>query len=450
MKHLLEDLQIKDEQRFRQSTGTPRRSPRSRKRWLIGLFLLSAAAGGSVYFAKTRAIPVDVLTVPPLFEADAAGPTLTAGGYVKDPKVVYVVPRVAGRIVSLTVKEGDEVKAEDLIALLDTRDLQQEVGEARANVDQAGANLEKLRAGSRPEEISEAKAKLQAAVFARERSKKELSRSTALFREGVLSEQLFDQARTEDLINEKNADATRQSLALIEAGARKEEIQMAEAALAATRARLEAAKNRLGYAEVRAPISGRVLKKLRETGDYVSPDVPFVQGYDTVAVGSPVVSVAARERQEVSADINETDLSKVSLHQPVEITPNAYPSETFHGSVTQISPHADKNKNTIEVKATFEQSAKTLPYDMSVKLRFLRSASRPARRAPPLPSGAVLRKDGKHFVFLVVDSRAVLRQVETAPEQDGRLSLVSGVAEGDQVITSQIAAIKQGSKVVPR
>ena len=198
---------------------------------------------------------------------------------------------------------------------------------------------------------------------------------------------------------------TRQSLALIEAGARKEEIEMAEAALAATRARFETAKNRLGYAEVRAPISGRVLKKFRETGDYVSPDVPFVQGYDTVAVGSPVVSVAARERQEVSADINETDLSKVSIHQPVEIIPNAYPSETFRGSVTQISPHADKNKNTIEVKATFEQSTKTLPYDMSVKLRFVRSASRPARRVPTLSAEAVLRKDGKHFVFLVVDSR---------------------------------------------
>src|SRR5512140_3909376 len=142
------------------TTRTPRTTGgsvwRRRSRWLGALLVLPLAAGGWA-IAAGRGVAVEVVAAVPASTAASRAPALTAGGYVKSSKVVYVVPRVSGRISSLLVREGDLVHEGSLIAELDATDLENELAEARANLALAEATLGKLRHGSRPEEIQEQK-----------------------------------------------------------------------------------------------------------------------------------------------------------------------------------------------------------------------------------------------------------------------------------------------------
>lgn len=378
MKELLQGLQI-DREQPRPSAVTP---PRSRG-WagrlaLSGAVLAIALMTPWWYFSRTKEAPTHPSTVAVPAGPDTPAPALTAAGYVRAARIVYVVPRVAGRIASLHVQEGDDVRAGDVIAVIDGRDLQQEVDEARAGDALAQANLRTLEAGSRLEEIGQARAEVQAVALATEKAARDLARARTLFDAGALSARDLDHAATASQVEEKNLESARQVLARLEAGPRTEEIEAAKAARAATRARLISANNRLGYARVVAPTAGRVLRKFRNAGDFVSPDIPYIEGSATIAAGSPIVLLGDVDHQEVSVDINETDIARVSLHQAVEISPNAYPAEVAHGLVTRVSPRADRNKNTIEVTVSLQKPAKVLPYDTSVKLRFA-SQGRDAR-----------------------------------------------------------------------
>ncbi|HLA79481.1 MAG TPA: efflux RND transporter periplasmic adaptor subunit, partial [Vicinamibacteria bacterium] len=268
-----------------------------------------------------------------------------------------------------------------------------------------------------------------------------------LFQAGIVSAQALDQARTEHQVGEGNLEAARQVLARVEAGPRREDIAAAGAGLTAARARWIGASHRLEYAKVRAPIAGRVLKKFRNAGDFVSPDTPHLEGYETVAVGSPVVSLADLGRQQVSVDVNQTDIARIALHQRVEVSSQAYPEDVWVGSVTQISPRADKNKNTIEVKVTLEAAARVLPYDMSVKLDFLGQAPASGSSAVRIPAAALVEKEGRHVVFVVADSRASERPVEVGARQDEMVALTKGLVEGDRVIVSGLDQLKDGSPI---
>jgi len=175
VKELLEGLQIDTERRspvpVRRSRALPRRTLLT-----VPALLAAPLALGAWYAASSRPAAVEVFTVPSAAGPGAPAPTLTAGGYVRAARVVYVAPRVSGRLASLSVKEGDEVQAGDLIAEIDSRDLEQETAEARANYELAQASLSKMQAGSRPEEIAEARARVQAVARATQKAEREAAR----------------------------------------------------------------------------------------------------------------------------------------------------------------------------------------------------------------------------------------------------------------------------------
>lgn len=423
-----------------------------RSRWGSRTGLASAAlaavvgVAGLTYALATR--PVQVHTVTAVAASSGApGPVLTAGGYVRASRIVYVAPKVAGRIAEVRIEEGDEVAAGDVLATIETRDLGQDANEARANRDLARANLQKLEAGSRPEEIAEANARREAATLAKEKAARELARARALFDQGILSAQALDVAQTDFLLNETTAESVRQAAALVRAGPRSEEVRTARAAFRAADARWRTAGNRLADARVTAPIAGRVLRKFRNVGDFVSPDVPYLEGYETIAIGSPVVALTDLGPQEVSADINETEIAGVRVGQPVEVSPNAYPQLALHGVVSQVSPRADRNKNTIAVKVRLEPTKTVLPYDASVKLTFVDPSSVALPAGVNVPSSAVLERAGKRFVFVVSGGRATAREVGARPARDGIVTVTSGLSDGERVAVSELQRLKDGTRV---
>lgn len=395
MTDALRALQIDERQR---SPGHAGSSRSVRKAWIAAGLLLAVGVVSTAAWrtARPRPRPVHVVTV----SRAGATPrgTLTAGGYVRHARIVNVVPRISGVITSLRVAEGDVVRQGDLIATLDSREGADQLAEARADVE--ARDLAAVRAG------------------------RERERSKVLADQGAVSVQAFEQADTESRVSLKAA--------------------------AAAHARLAHASELLDRTKVRAPIAGRILRKYLDVGSVVSFGVPYAEGYSTVAAGSPIVSIGQLEALEATADVNQTDLGRVTLGGPVEVRADAFPDRSWRARVLRLAPRADRNKNTVEVTVRFDEPAPTeLAHDMSVKLSFLAEEAPPSAAAEhTVPASAVLARAGGHAVFVVEGGRARLRLIAVGTAKGEQLTVKEGLADGEVVVVSQLESLKDGTAVV--
>ncbi len=295
--------------------------------------------------------------------------------------------KIAGRVAERLVDEGETVKAGQLVARLDSTDLEQEVALRRAEqaatraalaellagsrpeeiaaaeaaAQRAKTRLGELQAGSRPQEIAAARAALARAKAETERAAADAGRYAALYKKADVSAQQNDAARTASETALARQHETEEQLKLVEAGPRQEEIDQARAAwqeaqerfvlvkkgprredIDQARARLEQAKQslalaatRLGYATLAAPFSGVVLSKHIEAGEYV-------------AAGTPVVTVGDLEHVWVRAYVNETDLGRVKVGQKARATTDTYPGKRYEGNVSFISSQAEFTPKSVQ------------------------------------------------------------------------------------------------------
>jgi HlyD family secretion protein len=226
-----------------------------------------------------------------------------------DATEVQVAPEVGGRIVELTIDEGDRVKTGDLIARLDTRDVDLALDRARAERAQADAQLRLLQAGSRPEDIHQAEAQAAAAraeVAAAEAdlaaAETDLQRFERLLQSNSGSQKQRDDAATRrDVARDRltavraRETAARAAVARLKAGSRREEIDAARARVAAVDAQIATLEKSKADATVAAPIEGIVTEQLLEAGEMAAPGVPIAvitdlaHAWAEVFVDEPVI-----------------------------------------------------------------------------------------------------------------------------------------------------------------
>lgn len=321
-----------------------------------------------------------------LANPEANGERLRLSGNVEvtDVQVSFKIP---GRVERRPVDEGMRVAQGQVIAVLDTADLQQEVAlrqaeleaaqaalaellagsrpeeiaAAKAVVEKATAFLEELQHGSRPQEIAVAEAALASAVAEQSRSETEYGRAARLLQQNATSDEQYERARAAhevasarvreaaqrlDLAKEgprlEQIAAAKAALAqaqaqydLVRNGPRKEDIEQARARGAQAKASLALATTRLGYATVVAPMPGVVLSKNIEPGEYVNP-------------GTPVVTIANLKDVWLRGYINERDLGKVKLGQQAIVTTDD--GKTYQGRVGFISDQAEFTPKTVQTK----------------------------------------------------------------------------------------------------
>jgi HlyD family secretion protein len=314
--------------------------------------------------------------------------TLRVSGNIEitDAEVSFKIP---GRVIERLVDEGETVKAGQIVARLDSADLAQEVALRRAEVEAARAALAELLAGSRPEEIAaaeaaakQAKARLEelqagsrvqeiaAARAALVRAKAETERAAAdaqryaeLYKKADVSAQQNDAVQTAYATALARQHEVEEQFNLVKAGPRQEEIEQARAAwrqaqeryvlakkgprretieqarahLEQTKQSLALAETRLGYATLASPLSGLVLAKHVEPGEYVS-------------AGTPVVTVGDLVHVWVRAYVNETDLGRVKVGQPARATTDTYPGKRYEGHVSFISSQAEFTPKNVQTQ----------------------------------------------------------------------------------------------------
>ena len=249
----------------------------------------------------TLLIPVACAEKPPDTE-------VRASGHVEATEV-RLAPEVGGRLIELHVKEGDTVNAGDVILRLDRRDAELALDRARADLQQAEAQLRLLQAGSRREDIAQAQAQAQATrdevAAARAEltaAEADLQRYEALLQANAGSrKQRDDAAARRDVARERveaaesRVRAADQGTARLRAGARAEEIQAARARVASATAAVATVEESLNDTTLHSPISGVVTEKLVSVGEVVAPRAPvvviadLVNAWADVFVDEPVV-----------------------------------------------------------------------------------------------------------------------------------------------------------------
>jgi HlyD family secretion protein len=274
-----------------------------------------------------------------LMQRERAPTHLTLYGDV-DLRQVQLSFNNSERIAAVLVQEGDRVRQGQLLARLDTARLEPQLAQAEA---QAAAQLQvvkRLRSGSRPEEIAQARANLQAAKadLTNARHQYERWKSAAEISAGrAVRQQDVDNARTAVQVAEARLAVVQKTLDLAIAGPRREEINENEARLKASEAQASVLRQQLKDAQLIAPVDAVIRTRLMEPGEMASPQ-------------RPVFSLAITDPKWVRAFISEPDLGKIKPGMPAAIVVDSFPGRRFDGWIGFISPVAEFTPKTVQTE----------------------------------------------------------------------------------------------------
>jgi membrane fusion protein YbhG len=243
-----------------------------------------------------------------------------------------------GPINRILVEEGDRVEKGELLASLDDRRYLASLAEALGKMNQNKAALEKLLAGSRPEEIAQAKATMEALRATSLNDLATWSRYARLVPANAATVQQRDDARAVYESTWKQYEAARQAYILAVKGPRIEDIDAARAASEADRGAVALARRKLADTRLYAPSDGIIEDRILEVGDMASPS-------------SPVFTLALVNPLWVRAYVPESELGKVALGTRATITTDSFPGRRYPGWVGYLSPIAEFTPKTVESPA---------------------------------------------------------------------------------------------------
>jgi len=300
----------------------------------LGIFLLTA----SLVLASRRA---HELTTERAASAHNT-PLMIAGPGRVEPSSedIKIGSELSGRLKVVNVEEGDAIQRGQVLAELENADYRAQVESAGASVTAKEAVLRKVINGARRQERDEAWSSVSEANAVMENAKSELRRRHELFSAGVVSrEELERYAREADVAQAKYEAAVQQH-ALVDDRAREEDQSLAEADLKLAQAQLDEAQARYDKTFIRSPIDGSVLRKHHRSGESVS---------NSSTVPDPVLTIGDRKTLRVRVDVDETDVSKVSIGQRAYVTADAFGKRKFWGHVVRVGQQlGPKNVRTDE------------------------------------------------------------------------------------------------------
>jgi len=262
-----------------------------------------------------------------------------------EARLGFVVP---GRIESVRFREGDRVKAGEVMAVLDTVEAAARMGEAAARVDAASAALDEVVRGSRPEEIQQARAARDAAEQRQTDAQQDFDRTQELFKSGAVGQQSLDKAKNALDLAKSGLRQADESLHLVEQGPRRERVAAQRAQLGTAQAAREAARAQLANTTLRAPFDGVVTVRHHEPGEIV-------------AAGSAVFSLMNPDDRWVRIYVSESRVGAVRTGQKVGITCDTFKGRRYDGEVVYISSEAEftpKNVQTQEERVKLVYAVK--------------------------------------------------------------------------------------------
>ncbi len=416
--------------------------------WILSgiLILVLLGAGRFAYGIMNRATEVEVARVRAVSAGDQARTgdvILNATGYIVTAHKIELAAKVVGKVAWIGVEKGDHVKQNQELVRLEDDEYRAQTQSSKGNLANLQAQLDQLLNGSRPEEIAKASADVESARADLVNAKVSLDRTKRLVDEGVLAKQNLDdaQARYDGQIAKLNS--LERTYDLVKIGPRREQID-------ALRGQIEQARGQLAYSEVqlsntaiRAPVNGTILERNVERGEFVTTG--FVG--DKGAKGY-VVSMADLNDLKVELDINQNDFAKLGPRQKGVVITDAFPDRRYDGVIDEVSPEANRQKATVQVKVKILKPDDYLRPEMNASVAFVADTKPAAGAVSSKPSivvpASAVRAGG---VFVINNGRAVRRVVKTGATTANGVHIDDGLIGGEDLIVNPPADLKDGDRV---
>lgn len=443
-----EDLQeLRIDRTLRKSNNEGEPSPWARRSIFSGIAMIALlGVTATAYRLLFSAVPEVEVARASAESADLPGIILSATGYIVAHHKIDVNSKVTGRVSWIGVEKGDKVGQGQVLVRLEDDEFRAQVEQARGAVESTAARLHELEAGSRPEEILQARHNLDEARATLVNDKINLDRTRDLFSQGVVSKQALDDATAKFEASQERANSLEQSFQLAKIGPRKEEIERARGDLREAEGRLSFAQSQLDATVIRAPVSGTILERTAEKGELITAQ------FASAAEGGPrgsVVSLADLNDLQVELDIAQDDFAKLNSKQTGIVTTDAFPDRKYDCVIAEISPEANRQKATVQVKVRVQNPDQYLRPEMNATVKFLSSQDKSAGKQASwafVPKAAIRDVDAKKIVLIAFNGKAVAREVRIAAIRSNGY-LVEGLTGGENVITVAPRGLKGGDRI---
>ncbi len=339
---------------------------------------------------------------------------------------------VEGPISFCPWREGDIVESAGMQLIEIHRPLyRQELAAAEADRDLAQAKLDDLKAGARPEEISQARESLRHFQDCTAFAEADLKRIRSLVASGTLPAEMEEKARVEFVKCQTQLGSAREQLAMLEAGPTVTEIAVAQAAVDEAESRVGMAQARLDECSLVAPFPGIITEVYVRVGDLATPRAKLLKMIDPASLV-------------VRTGLPESSSAHIRTGTAATVTLDAFPDQKFKARISRVYPRIEFDSRTRIVEVELIDSVELLP-QMFARIK---TQGRVFDDAVMVPTKSITTTPRGHTVlFVAQDGKVVQRKVTTGIEQTGMIQITDGVQAGEIVVTAGNLNLRDGTVV---
>jgi multidrug efflux pump subunit AcrA (membrane-fusion protein) len=342
-----------------------------------------------------------------------------------------VTAKINAPVTRVLVNRGDHVRAGQVLLELESADLAAAANEAKHQIDQAQAAYDATATVTVVEDRNKAQADAATAQAAVDAAQHTYDRLAALNKEGALAQRPVDDAKATLTQAQLQLQAAQKHLATVTQAGQREAVHGAEVNINAAKAHYDTTNVQLTYAKVKSPISGVVADRAVYPGEMA-------------ASGTPLVSIVNISEVRAVANVPVKDAEFIKVGRPARI---AGPDGDIAGKVTVVSPSVNPATTTVEVWVTAPNPGEKLKPGGTVRVAIIAET---LQNILVVPAAALLNSDtgGSKVMVITPDMVAHERMVTVGVRQGDRVQILSGVQEGDQVVTTGGLGLEDKAKVV--
>jgi multidrug efflux pump subunit AcrA (membrane-fusion protein) len=343
-----------------------------------------------------------------------------------------LVPKISAPVQKFLVNRGSRVRAGQLLAVLENRDLAAATQENKGSYDQAQATYAQTTAADLPQEMQKAQLDAQAAKQQLDAAQKVYDSRKDLFAQGAMPRKELDQAGV-DLTNARNqSEIAERHLQNLQAVGRQQTLKSAQGQLESAQGKYNGAAAQFSYSEIRSPING------------VVTDRPLYPG-EMAAAGTPLLTVMDTSQVTARAHIAQQSAALLKVGDSASVTAPGIDAP-FAGKVSLVSPALDPSSTTVEIWVLAKNPKGRLKPGSSVQVSMV---ARSVPDALAIPAAALLTaQDGTTSVMVAgSDGRAHQKPVKIGIRDGDRVQIVEGLSAGDRVVGSGAYGLPDNSKI---
>ncbi len=360
--------------------------------------------------------------------------TVQAPATVFPQEQVNIAARITARIVKLNVRKGDIVRAGQILAVLESRDVVAQQSEAKAAISEAEANLQKTTGGTVPTDLERARGQVEITRATLNQAQKNYDRRKGLFEKGAIAQRDLLASET-DLTQAKSGyEVALKALELLQKQSSDKDIRSAQSRLEQAQARWEGSAAQLAFTTLRSPFAGVITEQMMYPGDLAKPDAPIFTVMN--------LSTAIARMQ-----IPEAALHNVRQGQACSLMLTEQKETAFAGRVTTINQVVDAARRTVEVWCEIANAQRHLK---SGDFGAVQITTGTVRQSVVVPVAAVQFAEGSQKgLVMVVDEKHIAHAnaVEVGETIAGRVRIVSGLTGGETVIVEGGYHLPDGTEV---